>query len=650
MGHIHMRLSLNKKIMIPTLGIIIGTALVISLTCFFLSKRALDDSMNQQMQQITASTIRQIEDWIGGQQVDLEQWSIRKDYIEVLSGGKNNPKVAEAVNTDLMNKKTRYGYYEDIHLADTAGNTVCSSNPNSIGTLNVAERTYFKDAAAGKVAISDVLASKTTGNPIVVIAAPIKASGRVEGVVYSVVDLNTFSSKFIDPIKVLQTGYLYACDQYGLFIAHPDKSKILKTKLDDFDWGRAMVGKKEGTIHYLYEGVGKMVTFAKSPQLNWFVAVTVPEVELNASARALGWASAALAAGALVVGVLIAIWLSHSIASPLRNTITVLRQNMEQMSTASKHITAASQSLAEGASEQAASLEETSASLEEMASMTKNNANSAQNAKQISAESRHTAQTGAENTMLMSQSMDSMRTTGETMRQAMNDAVAANDEVAKIIKTIDEIAFQTNILALNAAVEAARAGDAGMGFAVVADEVRNLAQKSAAAAKETAERIEAAIEKNHRSMQLSDAMTDNLKTTATQASQLKQNLNAIVEKAQQVDQLVAEIATASSEQSQGISQVNKAVNEMDKVTQSNAASAEESASAAQELDHQSEQLSQAIQELVAMIDGKGGTHATLAQNEVSPTLKPKDKSSFAAKKARSTRPISNADPIEFLHR
>ena len=149
------------------------------------------------------------------------------------------------------------------------------------------------------------------------------------------------------------------------------------------------------------------------------------------------------------------------------------------MNNSSATITASSQSLAEGASEQAASLEETSASLEEMSSMTRHNAENAQKANELAKQARSAADKGVADMQAMNAAMEAIKN--------------SSDDIAKIIKTIDEIAFQTNILALNAAVEAARAGEAGMGFAVVADEVRNLAQRSAQAAKETAGQIEGAI-------------------------------------------------------------------------------------------------------------------------------------------------------------
>jgi methyl-accepting chemotaxis protein len=213
--------------------------------------------------------------------------------------------------------------------------------------------------------------------------------------------------------------------------------------------------------------------------------------------------------------------------------------------------------------------------------MTKRNAENALSAKDLSSETRHAAETGSTNM--------------QEMNHAMADIQSASGNISKIIKTIDEIAFQTNILALNAAVEAARAGDAGLGFAVVADEVRNLAQRSAQAAKETAEKIEDSIAKSANGVALSGKVTE--------------SLTQIVTKARQVDELVAEIATASREQSQGIDQVNTAVTQMDKVTQTNAAAAEESASASEELNAQAATLREIVAELQILVTGSGNMSA-----------------------------------------
>ena len=211
--------------------------------------------------------------------------------------------------------------------------------------------------------------------------------------------------------------------------------------------------------------------------------------------------------------------------------------------------------------------------------MTKRNAENAESAKSISEQTRKAADAGVAEMNAMTLSMDAIK--------------ASSDNIAKIIKTIDEIAFQTNILALNAAVEAARAGEAGMGFAVVADEVRNLAQRSATAARETADKIEDSIRKSQEGVAIS--------------GKVSVSLQEILTKARQVDDLVAEIAGSSKEQSQGIEQISTAISQMDQVTQTTAASAEEGAAAAEELSSQAVSLEGAIQQLRTLVDGSRGT-------------------------------------------
>lgn len=250
-----------------------------------------------------------------------------------------------------------------------------------------------------------------------------------------------------------------------------------------------------------------------------------------------------------------------------------------QVAEASGQITTGSQSLAEGAAEQASALEEVSSSLEEMSSMTKQNAANADEAKSLAANARAGADKGQEAMQRMSEAIDKIQ--------------ASAEETSKIVKTIDEIAFQTNLLALNAAVEAARAGDAGKGFAVVAEEVRNLAQRSAEAARNTADMIEESVKNAEGGVAISH--------------EVGESLLEIADGSRKVNDLVGEIAAASNEQAQGIAQVNTAVGQMDKVTQQNAANSEESASAAEELNAQAQEL-RATVELFKISSRRQGGH------------------------------------------
>lgn len=279
-----------------------------------------------------------------------------------------------------------------------------------------------------------------------------------------------------------------------------------------------------------------------------------------------------VAVAGIVLGLALGWRLIRGVTRGITGVAGRLASESEKADASATQVAQASLAMAEGATRQAASLEETSSSLHEMASMTQRNSENAQNAKALANEARQTADAGAAEM--------------KQMKQAMGAIKGASVEIAKIIKTIDEIAFQTNILALNAAVEAARAGEAGLGFAVVAEEVRSLAQRCAGAARETAEKISASSDKSEQGVRISEKMAA--------------NLSAILEKTRQLDERIGEIAQSSQEQSQGINELNSAVSGIDKITQANAALAQQSASASEELKAQAGRVRQAVDELMRM--------------------------------------------------
>lgn len=262
------------------------------------------------------------------------------------------------------------------------------------------------------------------------------------------------------------------------------------------------------------------------------------------------------------------------------------------MAAGSKHVSESSISLSQGATEQASSVEELSSSLEEVASQTKLNADSANTVNDLTGKAQSEAQIG-NNYM-------------QEMLESMKEINTSSAGISKIIKVIDEIAFQTNILALNAAVEAARAGQHGKGFAVVAEEVRNLAARSAKAAKETTDMIEGSIGK----------VNDGTKI----ANQTAEALTKIVEMVTEVAEHVEKIASASTEQSIALEQINQGVMQVSDVVQSNSATAEESAAASEELNAQAELLKETV------------GHFKLRDGGTDKQKKYKDKDSQGAKK------------------
>ncbi|HEY1758123.1 MAG TPA: methyl-accepting chemotaxis protein [Bryobacteraceae bacterium] len=300
---------------------------------------------------------------------------------------------------------------------------------------------------------------------------------------------------------------------------------------------------------------------------------------IAAGEAASSW-SMAILLFAVISGALLTFLIRGRINNALTHAVSELSEGAEQVASAAGQVSGSSHSLAQDASQQAASLEETSASTEEMSSMTrKNSENSQQAAALMEAVSRKVGEAN--------------RTLAD-MTASMNEISASSGKISKIIKVIDEIAFQTNILALNAAVEAARAGEAGQGFAVVADEVRNLAQRSAQAARDTAALIEDSIQKST--------------VGSRRLGEVAASIQGITDGAGKVKILVDEVEASSKEQAQGIVQISKAVAHMDEATQRSAANAEESASASEQLSGQSQALMVVVGQLQAMV-GSGSSYS-----------------------------------------
>lgn len=291
----------------------------------------------------------------------------------------------------------------------------------------------------------------------------------------------------------------------------------------------------------------------------------------------------------------------NTASANLQQALAQVAAASQQITVVSGQISGSSQSLSSSAATQASSLEEVSSSLQEMSAMTKQNANNAKEARLLSEGARSFASKG----------VDSMK----RLSDAINRIKTSSDSTAKIVKTINEIAFQTNLLALNAAVEAACAGDAGKGFAVVAEEVRNLAMRSAEAAKNTSSLIEESVK--------------NAESGVSINHEVLTNLREINDQVNKVSEVMAEIASASDQQSQGIDQVTKSVEHMSDITQQNAANSEESAAAALELNN----LALQMQKMVGAFE--------LGVRRAEQVLRPAaQKTAFKSGTNKKARPIS----------
>ena len=317
------------------------------------------------------------------------------------------------------------------------------------------------------------------------------------------------------------------------------------------------------------EEIGRAASSLVDQQNRELAAVS--EASAAKSSRS-GWLMIALAMIAMLVGGAI-LWIVHRASEALKRLAARMAESAEEVASAAAQVSTASHSLAQGAAEQAASLEDTSASTKQIATITRTNAG-------------HAVQVAG----LMQQSADGANQVNQTLdrtTEKMKEIDASSNKIARIIKVIDEIAFQTNILALNAAVEAARAGEAGLGFAVVADEVRNLAQRSAQAARDTAALIEESIETS--------------RDGNARLDQMAGAVRAMTENSVRVKSLIDEVSLGSQEQSRGMDRISQAVLQMEQITHKNAASAQQGASAGAQLNGHAAALRELVHEMREMV-------------------------------------------------
>ncbi len=571
-----MRLSLRAKIMGPIAILVVLSMGLISLVTYFLTRDALHESTTQGLESLARSKAELIDLWVDDARAVMEMTSSKVILSALLKH--DNDQFRGSANGELAATVKSMSGFSYINLANAQGEVRASSLGNDpVGKVKVPDRAYFQKAMKGETNVSEVYLARTTGKPAFSIAVPVKEGDKVLGVIFGVPDLAKFSDRFVDPVKVAQTGYMAIFDAKGVFFAHKDKSQILKLKLGEHEWGRQWLAIKQGMVLYAAGGMRHMAFLEPCKSVDWTVALSAPTGEVFAQADAITRLNLLLGLAGTAGILVIMLFIVKAVVTPVRRIIKGLSEGAAQVAAAARQVNRASQDLAQGASEQAAALEETSSSLEEMASMTRTNAD---NASQADGLVRDSGRAAAEANSSMAE-----------LRQAMERITSASDQTAKIIKTIDEIAFQTNLLALNAAVEAARAGEAGSGFAVVAEEVRSLAMRAAEAAKNTTALIEENIK--------------NIRDGSHLAVRTDESFNAMQSTSSKVGELVGEIAAASNEQAQGIGQINKAAGEMDRVTQHTAATAEESASASEELTSQAETMLNFVDDLAALVDGAG---------------------------------------------
>jgi len=603
------RKSIGVKVSFTMAGIILTSFAIMTILFYTQFAGSLERS-------ITASMQKQAEQ---NASILAEQLNVYKAKVSGIASNATVRSMDWDFQKPVLEEGVKLHNFMKMGVANPAGDIVYTNGQ----TLNVAQREYFTAAMAGETFISDPLMSAAEHVLVVVFSAPIRDdAGKPVGVLTATVD-GQFLSSLCAGISIGESGYGFILNKDGATIGHVDAAYVesgynaLKEAEQDAALGSlaeieaVMIGGSAGSGTYWKDGLEYYLAYAPIPGTAWALGVTAEKWELLKDLEVLRNSAILLTCVFLAFLFLVCLWLLRILVTrPLREmlkaaeslekgdltyrlpeaslrgmdemsafaksfdkTINSLNATVQHISAASSQVAAGSEqisassvALSKGAMSQASAIEQLTASMEEIASQTRINAENAENANRYAEEAKRNAVSGNEEM--------------ENMLRAMEAINESSGDIGKIIKVIDDIAFQTNILALNAAVEAARAGEHGKGFAVVAEEVRNLAAKSANAAKETTAMIETSIQKTAAGSAVAQ-------DTATA-------LQEIMRLVQEAASLMNSISESSNEQAAGIDQLRMGLDQITQVVQANSSSAIESSAASEKLLNQAELLKEQV--------------------------------------------------------
>ena len=465
--------------------------------------------------------------------------------------------------------RQRYGFYEGISIADSTGEIISGSPASIIGKINVGEREYFKKAMTGQTKVSDVLQSKASGKPIFVISSPIKNGGGVHGILFAVVDLQAFSAKFTDPVKIGEKGYAYLINSNGMVVAHPDKGHINELNVTNTEYGRQILNQDNGCLTATVDERAVHNAFARSSKINVIAVVQSDDQEMFAPISALTRFNLIISVVIILFAVAVVWIMASRIVRPINATVAALKDicegdgdltqriavhNQDEIGELARwvntfitrlnkiivHIGMDSEKVF-ASSEELLSVAEFM--LEDSQSLTgKSEAvttSAGQMSKNMSSVAAATEQAAVnlasvtDSAGQMKQSLDHVaencdkarqvaRTAAETVNAATSKVArlgSSAEDITKVTEVITDIAEQTNLLALNATIEAARAGEAGKGFAVVAGEIKGLAAQTADATMDIKQRIE----------------------------EIQNSSNATVKEVEQITQIISDVSRIVSE-------------------------------------------------------------------------------------------------------
>jgi methyl-accepting chemotaxis protein len=306
--------SMRTKIVVPTILLFVFSLGTSAWLTYRVSRDAMEQAAQAHVSQIADATAKAVSIWVVERPREINAWSERSEICTIVSAADAAAPAAISAATSMLQRFNKEApWYEILVLADRKGVAICSSTPQASKDITVADRDYFQRAMAGQVVVSDVIKSKTSGNPVVVVAVPVRSGDQCVGVLLGALDLKVFTRQFVDPLKIGSSGYVFVADRRGVICSHPDASLVMATNLASLAFGPEILKNKNGSMRYVYKGDDVLAAYRTDLVSGWIVVARVPAREVMTSTRTIRNLNLLLGLVAILLTTLVLLMLSKSI-------------------------------------------------------------------------------------------------------------------------------------------------------------------------------------------------------------------------------------------------------------------------------------------------------------------------------------------------